>query len=300
MASTVIRSPPRANVENLTLLGGSGASARGNDLANIITGNDGNNRIDGGAANDVLTGGAGRDTFVIHQGEGSDVITDFQTSSRSDTVALSGFGFQNFSDVAAALHQVGSDTILDLGDGSILTFRGSQATSFSANNFSLGVDTASLVQTFNDDFSDFDRFSDGSGTWRTRFEWWGDGAFTLPENGEQQIYVDTDFRGLTGTEQDAPLGYNPFSIVDGQLVITAEPITDPSAATKQYEFTSGMISTQSSFCADLRLFRDDRRTSRRRGRLAGLLDAAGRQWLAAGTRHSRSVRRPAQPGPFGS
>lgn len=235
------------NVENLTLFGGFGASAHGNDLRNILTGNDGGNLIDGGAADDVLTGGAGRDTFVIRQGEGSDVVTDFKAGQRGDTVDLSGFGFENFADVTAALHQVGSDSILDLGDGSILTFRDSQATSFSANNFSLGVDTASLVQTFNDDFNSFDRFSDDSGTWRTRFEWWGDGAFTLPQNGEQQIYVDTDFRGLTNTEQDAPLGYNPFSIEDGKLVITAEPIDEPSAATKQYEFTSGMISTQSSF-----------------------------------------------------
>ena len=235
------------NVENLALLGGASASARGNDLSNIVTGNDGRNLIDGGAADDVLTGGAGRDTFVIRQGEGSDVVMDFQAGQRGDTVDLSGFGFQNFSDVEASLHQVGSDAILDLGDGSILTFRNSEASSFAANNFSLGVDTASLVQTFSDDFSDFDRFSDGSGTWRTRFEWWGDGAFTLPQNGEQQIYVDTDFRGLTNTEQDAPLGFNPFSIVDGELVITAEPIAEPGAATKHFDYTSGMISTQSSF-----------------------------------------------------
>ena len=236
-----------ANVENLTLLGGQASSARGNGLSNVITGNDAGNTIDGGGADDVLIGGGGRDTFVVRQGDGSDVITDFQAGQRGDTVDLSGFGFENFAALQANLHQVGSDTILDLGDGSILSFRNSQATSFSANNFSLGVDTASLVQTFNDDFSDLDRFSDGSGTWRTRFEWWGDGAFSLAQNGEQQIYVDTDFRGLTNTEQDAPLGYNPFSIEDGQLVITAEPIADPSAATKDYEYTSGMISTQSSF-----------------------------------------------------
>lgn len=235
------------NAENLTLLGGFSSSALGNDQRNIITGNDANNRMDGGAGDDVLTGGGGSDTFVVHQGQGSDVITDFQTALRGDKVALSGFGFENFADVAASLHQVGSDTILDLGDGSILTFRNSQASSFTASNFSLGVDTASLVPTFSDDFSDFSRFSDGSGTWRTRFEWWGDGAFTLPQNGEQQIYVDTDFRGLTGTELDQPLGYNPFSIENGQLVITAEPIAEPGAATKHYEFTSGMISTQSSF-----------------------------------------------------
>lgn len=234
-------------LENLTLLGGQNSSARGNDLGNIITGNTGVNLIDGGAGNDVLIGGDGRDTFVVRQGEGSDVIMDFQAGQRGDTVALADFGFENFTAVKAALHQVGSDTILDLGDGSTLSFRNSQATAFSANNFSLGVDTASLVPTFNDDFNDFDRFSDGSGTWRTRLEWWGDGGFTLAQNAERQIYVDTDFRGLSDTERSDPLGYNPFSIEDGKLVITAEPITDESAATKHYDFTSGLISTQSSF-----------------------------------------------------
>lgn len=235
------------NVENLTLLGGEASSARGNDLANIITGNSASNLIDGGGGDDVLIGGGGRDTFVVRQGDGSDVIMDFETGKHGDTVALADFGFENFAAVKSALHQVGSDAILDLGDGSILTFRNSQTADFSANNFSLGVDTASLVETFNDDFNELDRFSDGDGTWRTRFEWWGDGAFTLAQNGERQIYVDTDFRGLTNAEEDSPLGYNPFSIEDGKLVITAERIADPSAATKHYDFTSGMISTQSSF-----------------------------------------------------
>jgi len=235
------------HVENLTLLGGQPGSASGNDLSNIITGNGVNNLVDGGGADDVLIGGGGRDIFVIRPGDGSDIIMDFQTGQRGDTVDLSGFGFENFADLKANLYQVGSDTILDLGDGTIMSFRNSQATSFSANNFSLGVDTASLVQTFSDDFSDFDRFSDGGGTWRTRFEWWGDGAFTLAQNGEQQIFVDTDFRGLTNTEQAAPLGYNPFSIEDGKLVMTAEPIAEKAAATKHFDYTSGMISTQSSF-----------------------------------------------------
>jgi Ca2+-binding RTX toxin-like protein len=235
------------NVENLTLLGGQNSSARGNDLANVIIGNSGINLIDGGAGNDVLSGGGGRDTFTVRQGEGCDVIMDFQAGQRGDTVALAGFGFTDFATVKAALHQVGTDTILDLGDGSILTFRNSQATAFSAGNFSLGVDTASLVPTFADDFNAFDRFSDGAGTWRTRFEWWGDGAFTLAQNAERQIYVDTDFRGLSDTERNEPLGYNPFSIEDGKLVITAEPIAEESAATKHYDFTSGLISTHSSF-----------------------------------------------------
>ena len=235
------------NVENLTLLGGQNSTARGNDLDNIITGNSGINLIDGGGGDDVLVGGDGRDTFVVRRDDGSDIIMDFETGQRGDTVALADFGFENFADVKDALHQVGADAILDLGDGATLTFRNSQASAFSAENFSLGIDTASLVPTFNDDFDDFDRFSDDSGTWRTRFEWWGDGAFTLPQNAERQIYVDTDFRGLTDVEGSEPLGLNPFSIEDGKLVITAEPIADKGAETKHYDFTSGMISTHSSF-----------------------------------------------------
>lgn len=235
------------NVENLSLTGSFPSSALGNELGNLISGNDGDNRIDGALGNDVLVGGGGRDTFVVHKGEGSDVIADFRLGARGDTVALAGFDFENFSQVVAAIRQVGSDAMLDLGDGSVLTFRDSDAAAFTAENFSLGVDTGSLVQTFVDEFETLDRFSDGSGTWRTRYEWWGDGAFTLAQNGEQQIYVDTDFRGLTGQEQDQPLGLNPFSLVDGQLVITAQPIEEPSAATRHFDFTSGMISSQSSF-----------------------------------------------------
>jgi Ca2+-binding RTX toxin-like protein len=235
------------DVENLSLAGDVASSGRGNGLDNLISGNDGSNRIDGAAGDDVLTGGGGSDIFVVSQGEGSDVITDFQAGVRGDTVMLAGFGFQDVSEVAAALHQVGSDAILDLGGGAILTFRDGDVSSFQPENFSLGVDIGSLVQTFHDDFDSFDRFSDGEGIWRTRFEWWGDGAFTLAENGEEQIYVDTDFRGLTGHEEAEPLGYNPFSLEAGQLVITAEAVAEPSDATRHFGFTSGMISSQSSF-----------------------------------------------------
>lgn len=235
------------NVENLTLLGGDRSSARGNDLANLITGNDVNNLIDGGWGDDELIGGGGQDTFVIRRGQGSDAIMDFQSGRRGDTVALDGFAFDGFSDVSASMQQVGSDAVLDLGDGSSLTFRDTKATSFTAENFSLGVDIGSLTSTFFDDFDSLERFSDGEGTWRTRFEWWGDGAFTLSQNGEQQIYVDVDFKGLTGKEELASLGHNPFAIEDGNLVITAEAINHPSAATGAFEFTSGMISSHSSF-----------------------------------------------------
>lgn len=236
-----------ANVENLSLMGSANSGAVGNSLANIIKGGQGNNYIDGAAGNDVLTGGGGRDNFVVRQGEGSDVITDFDAGANGDTVSLSGFAFTSFDDVKAALNQVGSDVVLDLGDGNTLTFQNETLTSFNATNFSLPVDTSALVQTFHDDFDTFDRETEGSGTWRTKFEWWGDGAYTLPQNLETQIYVDPDFRGLEGVESDQSLGYNPFSLEDGKLVITASPIAEGATGTKDFDYTSGMISSQSSF-----------------------------------------------------
>ncbi len=90
-----------ANVENLMLAPGSGTTAVGNGLGNILNGNEtdngiagvggndvidgkaGNDVVDGGAGTDTLTGGTGADSFrfmaIEHStvGAGRDVIADF-------------------------------------------------------------------------------------------------------------------------------------------------------------------------------------------------------------------------------
>ena len=72
-----------ANVENLTLTGGSAINGTGNALDNILTGNSAANSLDGGAGADTLIGGAGNDTYVVdavgdvvteNSGEGTDTI----------------------------------------------------------------------------------------------------------------------------------------------------------------------------------------------------------------------------------
>jgi len=55
----------RANVENLTYMGGATFSGTGNALANIITAGTGNDTLNGGAGNDTLIGGAGNDLYVV-------------------------------------------------------------------------------------------------------------------------------------------------------------------------------------------------------------------------------------------
>jgi len=104
----------RANVENLTLIGGAAVNGAGNELANVITGNaavnalfglagddhlygmdgadvlrggDGSDWIEGGAGRDGMEGGAGADSFVFRDGDFAglsastcDLITDFSHS----------------------------------------------------------------------------------------------------------------------------------------------------------------------------------------------------------------------------
>src|SRR4029079_14367896 len=72
-----------ANVENLTLTGGSAINAMGNALDNMLMGNAADNVLTGGAGNDTLKGGAGNDTYVV------DIATDIVTelaSEGTDTV----------------------------------------------------------------------------------------------------------------------------------------------------------------------------------------------------------------------
>ena len=67
---------------------------------------------------------------------------------------------------------------------------------------------------------------------------------TLLSAHEQQVYVDPQYSG----NSNQPLGLNPFSVVDGNLRITAASLPDQfKSALPNFSFTSGLITTRSSF-----------------------------------------------------
>jgi beta-glucanase (GH16 family) len=112
-----------------------------------------------------------------------------------------------------------------------------------AGPLTVSPDGRPLKLTFADEFTDFRRYVNGKGVWRTTYK---DGKAadefdlrTLKNNKEVELYVDPDF---------LKLGLNPFRISNGVLEIRAEP-APPHAKTalRDYRYVSGLITTQPSF-----------------------------------------------------
>ena len=241
-----------ANVENLVIGGNSWGF--GNDLDNVIEGKNGAQVLEGGRGDDVLTGGADADTFVFGRGSGHDRITDFSVTD-GDKIRVDGYGLVNFDQVKAAMTQDGSDVILKLSATDAVRITGAHVADFTADSFQLGIDTSKLTQTFAEDFNALSLKDNttGLGRWSTTFDFGAkEGAkslasHTLLNNDEQQIYVDPNYAG-NAAKGSAGLGLNPFSIHDGVLQITAQKTTaDQSAKLFGYEYTSGLLTTETSF-----------------------------------------------------
>ncbi|GAB4378558.1 MAG: hypothetical protein Kow00121_30680 [Elainellaceae cyanobacterium] len=123
------------------LLGGAGQDLlqgdAGQDSLNggigqdLLTGGIGNDRLDGGADNDRLTGGPGSDQFVYRPGGGSDVITDFEQGA--DTIDLSSFRFQDFSDFTSQASLNGS--LINFGNGNTLQLNQVNVATLAASDF---------------------------------------------------------------------------------------------------------------------------------------------------------------------
>ena len=101
---------------NDTLLGGAG-----NDI--LSGGNSGNDTLAGRGGNDNLTGGVGADIFVYAAGDDVDFITDF-SHAQGDRIDVTGVpGIFGLSDIQSHASQQGANTVINFGNGDILTLQ---------------------------------------------------------------------------------------------------------------------------------------------------------------------------------
>ncbi|MEX2451143.1 MAG: hypothetical protein WD407_09840 [Rhodospirillales bacterium] len=125
-----------SNIENV-IGSGFNDTITGSTEANTLDGGAGDDTISGGAGNDTLTGGAGNDTFIIQDGTGDEVITDFVAGTNTDDVIdLSGVASLNsFVDVFFATTDSGDGAVIDLGGGSTLTLQGVSRSDLKSSDF---------------------------------------------------------------------------------------------------------------------------------------------------------------------
>ena len=231
------------HVENASASGGDGNTRNviGNDGNNRLWGSAGVQQFWGGKGNDTISGGAGADGFLVVAGEGSDTITDMQWGAGGDLLRLHGTSFRTFADVKAASRQAGTDVVIDIGRGETLTLKNTTLAAMDDRNIAdfapraTGHGRGELVYANEFNTLDLRQKDNPDGFWKTE-GYWG----TRNLNGETQTYVDPDYKGL---------GLNPFSIVDGALVITA---AKASAAVKPHLVgnttnTSGMLTSEGTF-----------------------------------------------------
>ncbi len=86
LSSTSFSIAALANIENITLIGGSSSTAIGNAAVNILIGNAADNTLDGGTGADTMIGGLGNDTYIVDNA--ADVVSE-NASAGTDTVLSS-------------------------------------------------------------------------------------------------------------------------------------------------------------------------------------------------------------------
>ncbi|MDE2378885.1 cadherin-like domain-containing protein [Bradyrhizobium sp.] len=123
-------------------------AARGSNFADVISGDanantlegrDGDDRLNGRGGADILTGGNGADTFVYATGGGADTVTDF-SHAQGDKIDVTGVnGIFGLADIQSRATMVGSNTVIDFGNGDTMTLQGVTSSSLVAGDFVFGA-----------------------------------------------------------------------------------------------------------------------------------------------------------------
>ena len=127
-----------ALTEDLALISSAANTLGGTAGDDVLSGFAGNETLLGGAGNDILTGGEGNDLFVFRPGDGADVIADFAAGGGSDDIIdLLTFDAATASLAIAHATQLGSDTLIDFGEGQTLTLANVSVADLHENDFAI-------------------------------------------------------------------------------------------------------------------------------------------------------------------
>jgi beta-glucanase (GH16 family) len=219
---------------NNLIVNGNAQIASGNSQANLIETGSGIVTVSGGGGDDVFVLGTGADTIIDPQGSGNDVIYNFNAAI--DVVRLDGSTvFTGWSSIEAALQQVGANVILNMGSGQTLTFDGATLADFTSADFDLPIDYAAMTMTFDGTFNTFTSSPSGDiGTWATTFPYVGPADRGQGADGAAYF-------------SDSSAGYNPFSVSNGILSITATTAAAAGGNPDNLPYESGVITTYKSF-----------------------------------------------------
>ena len=135
-----------------TLDGGTGADylhgGYGNDTidggadADSLYGSYGNDTLNGGAGDDLLHGGSGNDVFVFEGNWGNDTVQGFYNGFEHLDLSNSGLIFSNL-----IISQVGSNTVVDGGNGNTITLTGITSTDITADDFVFASELSGFTLT---------------------------------------------------------------------------------------------------------------------------------------------------------
>lgn len=121
------------------VFGGTGNDTlRGDAGRDTLFGDDGNDTLAGGQGNDLLFGGQGNDTFVFRQGDGRDLVFDFQSGAGSDDVIqLDASAFADFNALmqSGAVSDTQIGTEIEYADGSSITLTGVNKATLTVDDF---------------------------------------------------------------------------------------------------------------------------------------------------------------------
>lgn len=123
------------------VFGGSGNDiANGGDGNDTIFGNSGFDEIIGGKGNDILWGNYNADTFVFRDGDGQDVIKDFDANNLFELIDLNGVSsVSTYADISSRLVDTETGALLYLNFSDQILFEGVWVSDLSESDFIFGA-----------------------------------------------------------------------------------------------------------------------------------------------------------------